>query len=825
MKVSLNWLKQYVNVNESEEEIGNILTNIGLEVEGMEAFESIKGSLKGLVIGEVLTCNKHPNADKLAVTTVDVGADKPLPIVCGAPNVAAEQKVVVATVGTMLYPTDGEAYKIKKNKIRGEVSEGMICAEDEIGLGTSHAGIMVLEADATVGTLAKDYFADKIVSDTIYDIGLTPNRSDATGHWGCAFDLAAALQTNYEGQGELCKPSVADFAIDNKNLAIDVEVKDTEACPRYSGVCIEGVTIKESPKWIQNYLNAIGVEPKNNIVDITNFVLHELGQPLHAFDYDKIDGQKVLVQKLADKTKFVTLDEEARHLHQEDLMICNGKGEGMCIAGVFGGMHSGVTEATKNIFLESAFFDAKTIRRTSMRHLLRTDAASCYEKGTDPNITIYALKRAALLIKELAGGTIASDIIDIYPTPIKRPQVTIKYDRVTALIGADIPTKKIKEILGYLDMNILEEDPAGLTIDIPTNKVDVRREADVIEEILRIYGYNKVDTPSTVKSTLSFAPQPNPFKVRNLIADLLSSVGFNEMMATSMTRSEYYTKHLPQDEKTLVFVNNTSNKHLDLMRPSMLFSGLEAIVHNQNRQHADLKLYEFGKTYRKQVVDGEGNMDYTEKQHLSLFVTGKRQPENWHSDEQEDVSFYTLKAYVEHILNRIGIAPQNMQNTPISEEDEIFLYGMRYHRGKQNVVSFGRLDGNIALGMGINQEVFYADFDFDTILQVLKKHKMKYQPISKYPAVRRDLALVVDKDVAFKDILAVAKKTDKKLLQSANLFDVYDNEEHVGEGKKSCAVSFIFQDHNKTLKDKQVDKVMNKLMKAYENKLGALIRK
>lgn len=826
MKVSLNWLKQYVTVSASKEEVSDILTNIGLEVEGMEVYENIKGSLAGLVIGEVLTCQKHPGADKLSVTTVNVGGDAPLQIVCGAPNApqAVGKKVVVATVGTVLYTAEGESFKIKKGKIRGEASIGMICAEDEIGLGKSHDGIIVLDdAKAIPGMPAAEYFAERVVSDVVYEIGLTPNRSDATGHLGTAFDLAAALKTNYDNQGDFQQPDVSNFAVANNNLSIDVSIENIEACPRYSGVCIEGVTIKESPEWMQNHLKAIGVEPKNNVVDITNYVLHELGQPLHAFDYDKIEGKKVVVKNLADKTKFTTLDEVERELSAEDLMICDGYGNGMCIAGVFGGINSGVTDNTTNIFLESAFFEAISIRRSSMRHLLRTDAATRFEKGTDPNGTLYALKRAALLIQEYAGGTIASDIFDFYPTPVERAQVTVKFEKITNLIGADIPKEDIKNILGYLDMNILEETETALTIDIPTNKVDVTRDADVIEEILRIYGYNKVETPTTVNSVLSFAPTPNPFKVRNLLADLLTSSGFNEMMATSMTRSGYYSKFLPQDEKTLVFVNNTSNQHLDLMRPTMLFSGLEAIQHNQNRQQQNLKLYEFGKTYFKKVIDGEGNMDYFEQQHLTLFITGERHEENWHNPKGGKVSFYSLKAFVEHVMTRIGILPQNMQCTAI--EDEVFTYGLQYHRGKQVIVRFGRLDGNIALGMGIKQEVFYADFDFDIILQILKKHKMKYQAMSKYPAVRRDLALVVDKTVNYNQILGVAIKTGGKQLRNTNLFDVYENEEHVGKGKKSCSVSFLFQDDNKTLKDKDIDKIMNKLIATYENKLNALIRK
>ncbi|MCP4440613.1 MAG: phenylalanine--tRNA ligase subunit beta [Aureispira sp.] len=834
MQVSLNWIKQYVETDLSVQEIADILTNIGLEEEGIGSFETIDGGLKGLVVGEVLTCGKHPNATKLSLTTVDVGTGTPLGIVCGAPNVAQGQKVLVATIGTMIYPAGGDPFKIKKGKIRGEVSEGMICAEDELGLGNSHAGIMVLDANATVGMTAADYIKsiggygpDKIMveSDTIYEIGLTPNRSDATGHLGVAFDLAAALKTNYEGQGKFTQPDVSAFKIDNNSLAIEVDIQNSDAAPRYSGVCIAGVTVKESPSWLQNRLKAIGLTPKNNIVDITNFVLHELGQPLHAFDYDAIADKKVIVRNLADKTKFTTLDEVDRELSEEDLMICDGQSNGMCIAGVFGGMTSGVKEETTNIFLESAHFHSTTIRRTSMRHLLRTDAATRFEKGTDPNITIYALKRAALLIQELAGGTVASEIIDIYPNPVERNQVTVTYKKIQSLIGVEIPKDDINTILGHLDMNILESSEEGLTIDIPTNKVDVTRDVDVIEEILRIYGYNKVEEPGVLKSILAFSPKPNPHKVRNLIAELLTSNGFSEMMATSMMRSRYFKEILPIADEKLVYVNNTSNQHLDILRPSMVFCGLEAILHNQNRQQTDIKLYEFGKTYLKT------DEDYKEEQFLTLFITGQRYGESWLNTSKQASDYYTLKAYIEQVLTRIGLDSGKMQRTVV--EDAPFAYALKYHRGPQNIVTFGRLLPKMQKAMAykdnnfqkIKQPVFYAEFHWDNILKALKKHKVQFKPVSKYPSVRRDLALVVNKSITFEQILGIAIKSGKKLLKETNLFDVYEHEEHIGKGKKSYAVSFIFQDDNKTLKDKDIDKIMNNLIQNYENKLSALIRK
>ena len=824
MQVSLNWLRQYLDTQQSEEAIGDLLTNIGLEVEGTATYETIPGSLAGLVVGEVLTCVPHPNANKLSLTTVHVGAAEPLPIVCGAPNVAAGQKVVVATIGTMLYPAEGEPFKIKKGKIRGEVSMGMICAEDEIGLGNSHAGIMVLAEDAPVGQAAATYFADQVVTDTVYDIGLTPNRSDATGHLGVAFDLSAALRTQHPGEGALTRPDVSAFQVTAPTLQPTVEVVATEQCTRYTGVCLTGVTVKASPAWLQHRLKAIGLTPKNNVVDITNYVLHELGQPLHAFDYDKIGGEGIVVQNLPSKTAFTTLDGVERQLDATDLMICDAQGKGLCIAGVFGGIDSGVTEQTTRIFLESACFNATAVRRTSMRHLLRTDAATRFEKGVDPNGTLYALQRAALLLQELAGGTIASEVIDWYPQPVARAEVAVAYRKVSDLIGVALPKADIHNILGYLDMPIVAEDEATFTVAVPTNKVDVTRDADVIEEILRIYGYNQVPMSDTLRSALAFAPKPNPFKVRNLLAELLTSIGYNEMMALSITRSEYYTKHWPQPAESLVYINNTSNQHLDLMRPHMLYSGLEAIVHNQNRQQQNLRLYEFGKTYTHEVVGKDDARDYVERQHLTLFLTGQRQAENWHT-AQQPVSFYTLKAHVEQVLQRIGLLPQQLQTTALKETDAPFVYGLRYHRGKQNIVTFGRLDGTLTQGMDIKQEVFYADFDVDVLLQILKKHKMSYKPVSKYPAVRRDLALVLDQQVNYSDILGIAIKTGGKQLRSTNLFDVYENAEHVGENKKSCSVSFLFQDDNKTLKDKDVDKIMNKLMAAYEQRLGALIRK
>jgi len=813
MNVSLNWLKDYLDINLSPDEVSELLTAIGLEVEGMEEIESIKGGLKGIVIGEVKECGKHPNADKLSLTKVDVGEEEDLQIVCGAPNVAAGQKVVVATVGTVLYDAEGRDFKIKKGKIRGEVSQGMICAEDELQLGSDHSGIIVLPTDVKVGTPASEYY--EIENDVVYEIGLTPNRSDATAHLGVAKDLAAAMKINHEHSGLVNAPKVEDFAIKNNDLPIEVVVENTEACPRYAGVMIKGVTVKESPDWLKTRLNAIGVRPINNIVDITNFVLHELGQPLHAFDADQIAGSKIIVKTLAEGTVFKTLDEVERKLTATDLMICDGDSKGMCIAGVFGGINSGVTEETKNIFLEAAHFNAKWIRKSSMHHILRTDAAMCFEKGSDPNVTLYALKRAALLFQEVAGGEIASEVIDLYPNKIEKKQIDIRYAQINRLIGVEIPVEKIKEIFAALEMNILQEDEAGMKIEIPTNKADVLREVDVIEEVLRIYGFNKVPISSQMKSTIVISDKPDQHKLRNTVSDFLANSGFNEIMSVSLTESKYFEEILPMDKEKLVFVNNTSNSHLDILRPTMLFSGLEAIVRNQNRQSPDLKLFEFGKTYEK-LEEG-----FSEKSHYALFATGSKTNDNWLSKDKAQIDYYHLKAHVQNVLDRLGVT--RFQQSAI--QDERFTFGLKYHRGPKELVSFGMVRKAITRKMDIKKSVFYAIFQWDNIVQSLKKHKVAFKELTKYPSVRRDLALVIDNSVNFQDIADIAHKTGKSILKEVNLFDVYENEEQLGVHKKSYAVSLIFEDATKTLKDKEVEKVMSKLIETYEGKLGAVIRR
>jgi len=819
MKIALNWLKDYLTLEHDPEKIGEILTDIGLEVEGLDTIEHIKGGLKGVVAGHVKTCQQHPDADRLRLTTVDVGKGENLQIVCGAPNVAAGQKVFVATIGTELHFADGKSLKIKKGKIRGAVSEGMICAEDELGIGNDHDGIIVLPEDTAVGTAASAYY--NISSELVYEIGLTPNRSDATAHLGVAKDLAAALKINYDHSGKVNMPDVSSFKVGENKLPIAVEVKNYDACPRYTGVVISNITVAPSPDWLKKRLSAIGVRPINNVVDITNFVLHELGQPLHAFDYDKIAGKKVIVQTLPEGTPFLSLDEVERKLSKEDLMICDGDGKGMCIGGVFGGLNSGVTDATKTIFLESAHFDARWIRRSSTRHLLRTDAAVCFEKGSDPNVTLYALKRAVLLLQELAGATVASELIDLYPTPVPLKEIDITYKNINRLIGVDISPSEVKAILEALEIKTVKSSDDGLTVGIPTNKADVLREVDVIEEILRIYGFNKVPVPSQIKSTMGSGEGIPKYTVRQKLGDYLNAQGFSEIMGLSLSQSRYFKELLQLPESDLVYVNNTSNIHLDVMRPSLLFSGLEAIVHNQNRQNADLKFFEQGYTYHP---DGEG---FKESEWLTLYVTGRRQTENWHNTDKAPVNYYTLKGYVEQLMNKVGVG--NYQTTVLNGDESStsieLSYGLRYHRGPQVIVEFGKVKPRLATSMNVKQDVFYAAFSMKTLLSILKKSKIDFVELTKYPTVRRDLALVIGKNVKFEDITGIARKTGKKLLRDVNLFDVYENEEQLGKDKKSYAVSFLFEDPTRTLKDKEIDKIMQRLIDGYEKELGAVIRR
>ncbi len=818
MKLSYNWLKEYIEIDVTPEQLSAILTDIGLEVEGLEKVQSVKGGLQGLVIGEVKTCEKHPNADKLSVTTVDIGGEI-LPIVCGAPNVAEGQKVVVATVGTVLYSGE-ESFKIKKSKIRGEVSQGMICAEDEIGLGTSHDGIMVLPDTVKPGTPAAEFF--KVEEDWVYEIGLTPNRSDAASHIGSARDLVAGLNRYFNtDKYRLQIPSVDDFKIDNTSLDIEVVVEDTGACPRYSGVTISGIEVKESPQWLKNRLNSIGLRPINNVVDITNFVLHETGQPLHAFDAAKITGNKVVVRKPAPDTEFVTLDEQIRKLDVNDLMICNEDAE-MCIAGVFGGAESGVTEKTTALFLESAYFDPKHIRKTSKRHALQTDASFRFERGADPNITVYALKRAALLIKELAGGQISSEIKDVYPNPVEKWEIEVNYKNVDRLIGNSIDREIMKKIITDLEMEIIEESEEGLRLRIPTFKVDVTREVDVIEEILRIYGYNNVNTDNKIHSSVSLRPRPDSEKVQNLVSDYLVARGFTEMMNNSLTQSELYRKNKMFDEQQNVMLLNPLSKDLDTLRQTLLFGGLEVINYNRNRKIFDLKLFEFGKIYRKNADyhKAKGADNYYEEKQLAIFVTGNTEPENWNTKPSK-ADFYFVKAHLESVFNKTGI---NRKLISIEEfSDDNHSYALRYMLNNKEIATVGALTGQLLKSFDIKQEVFTATIRWDYLLENLNPDDIRYVAVPKFPAVRRDLALVIDKNVTFDKLKRIAFETERNLLQLTGIFDVYEGDK-IPEGKKSYALSFILQDKQKTLTDKVIDKTMNRLIKAYEEKAGAVLR-
>lgn len=809
MRISLNWLKQFIKTDLSTEEISEILTDLGLEVEGVDTYESLKGGLQGVVVGHVLTCVQHPNADRLKITTVDLGdGNAPVQIVCGAPNVAEGQKVPVATIGTKLYDKEGNAFEIKKGKIRGEESNGMICAEDELGLGESHDGILILDENLKPGTPAAKIF--NIESDQVFEIGLTPNRADAMSHYGVARDLRAAKIIR-DKQSELITPSVSNFKVDKRTLKIDVQVENDKLAPRYCGVTISGISVKPSPSWLQNRLKAIGLTPKNNVVDVTNYVLHELGQPLHAFDAAKIKGNKVIVKTVAAGTKFTTLDDIERTLDAEDLMICNAE-EPMCIAGVFGGKDSGVNENTSTIFLESAYFNPVSVRKTAKRHTLSTDASFRFERGIDPTITEYALKRAALLIQEVAGGEITSDVIDIYPKKIEDFQVFLTFDKIRKIIGQDIPKDIIKKILVALDIKINNVTEAGLGLLIPSYRVDVQREIDVIEEILRVYGYNNIEFSQKLNATISNSSRTEEFKVQNIISNQLCSLGFNEMMANSLTTPDYVKLSDKIREEFNVLMLNPLSNDLSAMRQSMLFSGLEAVSFNINRKRADLKFFEFGKTYHK-LPSG-----YEENKHLTLFLTGNRNDESW-AQAQQKSDFFLFKGYINTILSRIGL---DSKVSTLPFENDIFNEGIALAIGKEIILEMGTIKKPILKHFDIKQEVLFADIYWDKIQKYIS-NKIKYTDIPKYPEVRRDLALLLDSSVAFEEVYKVAKQTEKKLLKDINLFDVYEGK-NLPEGKKSYAVSFIIQDESKTLNDKEIEKIMSKLQTNLEKELGASLR-
>ncbi|WP_292949399.1 phenylalanine--tRNA ligase subunit beta [Olleya sp. UBA1516] len=809
MKISYNWIKQFIKIDWTPEQTSELLTDLGLEVEGLDLYQSVKGGLEGVVVGEVLTCVQHSNADKLKVTTVNIGQDQPVQIVCGAPNVAAGQKVPVATIGTTLYTEEGEAWTIKKGKIRGEESHGMICAEDELGLGKSHDGILVLPEDTVVGTPCADLF--EVENDQVFEIGLTPNRADAMSHFGTARDLKAGLQQKGINV-ELITPSVSAYHVDSRTLKIDVDVLNKELAPRYCGVTISGLKVETSPEWLQNRLKAIGLSPINNVVDITNYVLHDLGQPLHAFDASKITGNKVEVKTLPTGTKFTTLDGVERELHEDDLMICNAE-KPMCIAGVFGGIDSGVTEHTTNIFLESAYFNPVSVRKTAKRHGLNTDASFRFERGIDPKITEYALKRAALLIQEIAGGEITSDIADIYPNKIEDFQVRLSFDKVTKLIGQEIPTETIKSILTSLDIKINSVTETGLGLTIPAFRNDVTREADVIEEILRVYGYNNIETSSKLNASISNASRFEDYKLQNVVGNQLAAQGWFEIMANSLTSANYLklTEQLKAEDN--VEMLNPLSQDLGVMRQTLLFSGLEALSHNINRRQTNLKFFEFGKTYH----DYNGTRE--EYKHLSLLVTGFKTEENWSNAPQVKTNFFYLKGVIASVLERLGITRYQESATT----NDVFSEGLQLSIGRDTLVNFGVLKSKIAKHFDITQDVFYADFNWDTIIEVAKRNKIKFTAIPKYPEVRRDFALLLDQNVTFDSLQAIAKKTEKQLLKKVNLFDVYQGK-NLPEGKKSYAVSFTFMDERQTLTDKVVDKIMNKLQNNFEKQLGAELR-
>lgn len=808
MKISYNWLKQFIKIDWDAEKTGELLTDLGLEVEGIDTFESIKGGLNGIVVGHVLECSQHENADKLKVTRVDLGDEAPVQIVCGAPNVAKGQKVAVATIGTKLYTLEGETFTIKKGKIRGEESFGMICAEDELGLGQSHEGIIVLDSDLQPGTpLAEVY---NIENDQVFEIGLTPNRADAMSHWGTARDLKAGLQQQGTSL-ELISPSVSSFNVENRLHKIDIEVKNYDLAPRYCGVSITGVTVKESPDWLKNRLKAIGLTPKNNVVDITNYVMHELGQPLHAFDAASISTGKIEVKTLTEGTKFTTLDNVERKLSAEDLMICDGDTP-LCIAGVLGGANSGVSEETTQIFLESAYFNPVSIRKTAKRHALNTDASFRFERGIDPNTTEYVLKRATLLIQELAGGLVTSDIADLYPKKIEDFQVFLSFENTTKLIGEEISKEAIKSILSSLDIKINNVTETGLGLTIPAFRNDVQREADVIEEILRVYGYNNIGFSSKLNASIAGVNKIEDYKIQNTIAEQLVGQGFSEIMANSLTTPKYIELVNELNENENVDILNPLSTDLSVMRQSLLFSGLEAISYNINRRNSDLKLFEFGKTYHK-IEDSN-----IENKHLSLFVTGNQHSESWQAPQQKS-SFFFLKAIVERIFERIGV--RNLQTNPTASS--VFSEGISLDQGKKIFVELGVVNPAIAKSFGISQSVLFADFNWGEIISTLKSKNIKINEISKFQAARRDFALLLNDTVTYKQIHDLALKQEKKLLKEVSLFDVYQGK-NLPEGKKSYAVSFKLHDQNKTLTDKQIDKIMNKLQLSFEKELGAELR-
>jgi phenylalanyl-tRNA synthetase beta chain len=818
MKISYNWIKEYLKIDLEPHKVAEILTGIGLEIEGTEEWESVKGGLAGVVIGEVLTCKKHPDADKLSITTVNIGSGEPLHIVCGAPNVAAGQKVPVATVGTTVFKGE-DRFEIKKSKIRGELSEGMICAEDELGLSSGHEGIMVLRPDAIPGTPASQYF--KIEKDFVFEIGLTPNRIDSGSHFGVARDIAAYLSVNHNFDSRAKLVSVEDFRPDCTSQTFGILIENATDCPRYTGINISDVTIGESPEWLRNRLKAIGLNPINNVVDITNYVQNEIGQPLHAFDADRITSKKVIIKNLTEKSKFITLDNVERELSSKDLMICNAE-EGMCIAGVFGGAKSGVTSATKNIFLESAYFNPVSIRKSARRHGLNTDASFRFERGADPNITLWALKRAALMIRDIAGGKLTSDFKDIYPKPIRNAIVDVSYNNINRLIGKIIEPQTVKKILSMLDINILSETDGKLKLDIPAYRVDVHREADVIEEILRIYGYNSIAVNNHVNSTLTYIEKPDKEKVINSVSDTLAANGFTEIMSNSLTPSAWYENNADFDGSQLVRLANPLSSDLNAMRQTLLFGGLNSIAWNINRQNYDLKLFEFGNCYffKKDKQAAKQVDNYFEKTDLDLFITGNQKKQSWNC-QPAPTDFFFIKSFVEMVLSRLGINPEALTKTEFNKK--YFTEALSYSINNQIIADAGKISRYYTGMFDIDQDVYYGHIEWDSVVKLIKKHKIQYQELPKYPSVKRDLALLVDREIKFEQIRNLAYKTEKNILKKVTLFDVYESDS-LGKNKKSYAISFVLQDELKTLTDKNIDKVMNTFIRIFEKELGAQIR-
>ena len=820
MNISYKWLKDYVDFDLNPQEVVDALTSTGLEVDALEEVQSIKGGLKGLYVGKVLTCEAHPDSDHLHVTTVDLGRETPSQIVCGAPNVAAGQKVIVADLGCVLYDGDKE-FVIKKSKLRGVESNGMICAEDEIGIGTSHAGIIVLPEDAVVGTPAAEYY--NLESDWLIEVDITANRADGLSHYGVARDLYAWMLSNGR-KSELKRPSCEAFKVDNHDLEVKVTVENKEACPRYAAVSITDCEVKESPEWLKNRLTTIGLRPINNIVDITNYIMMAYGQPLHCFDADMVEGKHIVVKSMPEGTPFVTLDGEEHKLSNRDLAICNEK-EPMCIAGVFGGKGSGTYETTRNVVLESAYFNPTWIRKSARRHGLSTDASYRFERGVDPNGTIYALKQAALMCKELAGGKVSMDIVDVYPEPIEPCKVNLEYDYVNKLVGKVIPQETIKAITASLEMKTISETAEALELEIPTYRVDVQRPCDVVEDILRIYGYNNVEIPTALKSSLTVKTEEDQkHKMENLVAEQLVGAGFNEILNNSLTKTDYYKDLESFSEATCVHLMNPLSQDLGVLRQTLLFGGLESISHNANRKRADLKFFEFGNCYHfnEEKKDPERTLAaYSEEYHLGLWVTGKSISGSWaHADEES--SFYQLKAHVANILARLGVAENTLVVKP--SESDLFAKGLVIaNRGGKQYVEMGIVSTKLQKKLDINNKVYYADINWTAVMKAVKENVVSYQEISKYPAVSRDLALLVDNNVEFAQIENIARQTEKKLLKKVQLFDVYEGK-NLTEGKKSYAVNFILQDESQTLNDKKIDAIMNNLINNLKKQLNAELR-